>query len=326
MPEQMAVVPLPKLGLTSRTATVDEWYVRPGDQVERGTPLCRVETEKTGVDVESPRAGTVVELCAAPGAMLAVGADLLRLQVAAGAPGPGAPGPAAPTAPKAPPLGASARWRREPLSPMRRAIAERMAQSHREAAAVTLTREVECSRAVAQLTRPVTLTDVAVRAVAVALAGHPALQARWEGDALLYPDATHVNLAVAVADGLVTPVLCHPAGLTLAELAAQRHTLVERARAGDLQPADLAGGTFTVSNLGMYGIDAFTPIINPPQSAVLGVGRIVRRPVAVGDEVAVRPTLVLSLTFDHRVVDGAQAAAFLGQVAALMEHPPADWF
>ena len=322
-------LPMPKLGLTSKQGTVTAWYVRPGDAVARGSALCAVETEKATVDVESPVAGTVLELCAAEGVAVKVGAPLLRLQeaAAAGPPEPEAlpepeapPEPEVPPEPEAPAPAPAKGWRRVP---MRRAIAAAMRQSAGETAPVTLTREVQCAALLARLGDDATITDALVRAVALALGGHPDLHAQWDGDALLYPDAAHVSLAVALPGGLVAPVLRRPAAKDLGQLAAERRTLVERARAGRLTPDDLAGGTITLSNLGMYGVDAFTPIITLPQAAVLGVGRILPRPVAEGSQIVLRPTLTLSLTFDHRSVDGATAAAFLARVAALIEQPAA---
>lgn len=320
MAAALRTVPMPRLGLTSRAATVLAWYVGPGDRVERGTPLCQVETEKTTVDVEAPCAGVVAELCAAAGEALPVGAPLVRLAA-------GVEAPAGPAAVEEAPAGAAAGapgWRRVPLTPMRRTIAQRLLQGARATVPVTLTREVDVAGAVARLAAPVTLTDLVVQAAAAALAEYPDLHARWDEDALLYPDTAHICLAVAVDGGLVAPVLRNPAGLSLAELAQRRRELAERARAGALRPEDLEGGTFTVSNLGMYGVDAFTPVINPPQTAILGVGRLLPRPVAVGDKVAVHPTVVLSLTFDHRVVDGAVAAGFLGRVAGWLGDPPSS--
>ena len=325
-------LPMPKLGLTSKQGTVTAWYVRPGDAVARGSALCAVETEKATVDVESPVAGTVLELCAAEGVAVKVGAPLRprppgaaggpRARAAGPAPPPPPP-PAGPPAPAAPAPAPAMGWRRVPLSPMRRAIAAAMRQSAGETAPVTLTREVQCAALLARLGDDATITDALVRGVALALGDHPDLHAQWDGDALLYPDAAHVSLAVALPGGLVAPVLRHPAAKDLGQLAAERRTLVERARAGRLTPDDLAGGTITLSNLGMYGVDAFTPIITLPQAAVLGVGRILPRPVAEGSQIVLRPTLTLSLTFDHRSVDGATAAAFLARVAALIEQPAA---
>ena len=130
-----------------------------------------------------------------------------------------------------------------------------------------------------------------------------------------------IGLAVAIEDGLVVPVLRGVDALTLADIAARREDLVARAQAGKLRPADIQGGSFTLSNLGMYGVDAFNAIVNPPQAAILAVGRIVDRVVVVDGQPAVRPTMVLTLSCDHRALDGARAAQFIGALADLVEEP-----
>ncbi len=131
----------------------------------------------------------------------------------------------------------------------------------------------------------------------------------------------NVSLAMAVDDGVVAPVIPKAATAKLSEIATRRQELAERARAGRLRPDDIAGGTFTLSNLGMYGVDAFSAIITPPQAAVLAVGRIADRIVAVDGKAAVRPMLTLTLSTDHRVADGARAAAFLNDVAENLRDP-----
>ena len=126
---------------------------------------------------------------------------------------------------------------------------------------------------------------------------------------------------MALDDGLVVPVLHRADTLSLAEIAARREDLVTRAQTGKLRPADIQGGTFTISNLGMYGVDAFNAIVNPPQAAILAVGRIADRVVAVGGQATVQPTMVLTLSCDHRALDGARAAQFLGVLADVVEEP-----
>src|SRR5262249_48951574 len=131
----------------------------------------------------------------------------------------------------------------------------------------------------------------------------------------------NVGLAVAVEDGLVVPVLHRADTLSLADIAARREDLVTRAQAGKLRPADIQGGGFTISNLGMYGGDAFGAIVNPPQAGILAVGRIADRVVALNGQPAVQPTMVLTLSCDHRALDGARGARFLGALADLIEEP-----
>jgi pyruvate dehydrogenase E2 component (dihydrolipoamide acetyltransferase) len=166
-----------------------------------------------------------------------------------------------------------------------------------------------------------TLTDLLVRICAAALREHPRVNATWRDGSVVGQEDVNVGLAVATEEALVVPVIRGADRLALAELVARRRELVEAARAGRLAPADVQGGTFTVSNLGMYGVDAFLAIVNAPQAAILAVGRIADRVVPVGEAPAVRPMVTLSLSFDHRVVDGARGAEFLDTVAALVEEP-----
>jgi pyruvate dehydrogenase E2 component (dihydrolipoamide acetyltransferase) len=167
----------------------------------------------------------------------------------------------------------------------------------------------------------VTITDLIVRSVAHTLRAHPALTRSWSESGLVTPSSIGVGIAVALDDGLVVPILHDADGNDLAALATRREELVRRAREGRLEPRDVQGGAFTVSNLGMYGIDAFTAIINPPQAAILAVGRIADRVLAIDGLPAVRPALTLTLSCDHRVVDGARAGEFLQALAETLEEP-----
>jgi pyruvate dehydrogenase E2 component (dihydrolipoamide acetyltransferase) len=166
----------------------------------------------------------------------------------------------------------------------------------------------------------VTLTDLIVRAVARTLARHPRLNASWTGGNVVVHPEINVALAVAVENAVVTGVIPHTDRTPVGEIALRRRDLLQRATVGRLRPEDVAGATFTVSNLGMYEVDAFTAIIVPPQAAILAVGAVVDRVVAIDGAPAVRPMLVLTLSCDHRVVDGARAAEFLRDlVVALRE-------
>jgi pyruvate dehydrogenase E2 component (dihydrolipoamide acetyltransferase) len=161
-----------------------------------------------------------------------------------------------------------------------------------------------------------THTDLLVALVARVLQNHPRMNASWSGDGVRRNPDINIGLAMAVDDGVVAPVIHNADKVELGEIAMQRHDLTERARSGKLRPADLAGGTFTISNLGMYGVDAFTAIIIPPQAAILAVGAIADRVVPVDGHPGVRPMMTLTLSSDHRVVDGARAAEFLRDLAA----------
>jgi pyruvate dehydrogenase E2 component (dihydrolipoamide acetyltransferase) len=210
-----------------------------------------------------------------------------------------------------------------------RIMAERMTASWTTAPHFYLVREVSVARLQAwretarkQSGARITYTDLLVRLVAATLARHPRVTVSWkDGGTLERHPEINIGLAVALPDGLVVPVIARADTLGLAEIAARREDLVGRAQAGKLRPADIQGGVFTISNLGMYGVDAFSAIVNPPQAAILAVGRIADRVVPVNGQPAVQPTMVLTLSCDHRALDGARGAEFLGALADLIEEP-----
>jgi len=166
-----------------------------------------------------------------------------------------------------------------------------------------------------------THSDLLVALVARVLAKHPRMNASWTGDSIRVNGDVNISLAMAVSEGVVAPVISHADRIGLAAIAVQRRDLAERARGNRLRPADLGGGTFTISNLGMFDVDAFTAIITPPQAAVLAVGRIADRVVAVEGLPTVRPMMTLTLSTDHRVADGARAAEFMRDVADAIAKP-----
>jgi pyruvate dehydrogenase E2 component (dihydrolipoamide acetyltransferase) len=166
-----------------------------------------------------------------------------------------------------------------------------------------------------------THSDLLVALVARVLQKHARMNASWGGAGVNTNADINIGLAMAVADGVVAPVIPHADKAALEEIAAQRRDLTDRARGGKLRPSDLTGGTFTISNLGMFGVDAFTAIIIPPQAAILAVGAIADRVVAVNDEAVVRPMMTLTLSTDHRVADGARAAEFMRDLVAAINNP-----
>jgi len=246
------------------------------------------------------------------------------------------PVPTMPVPPPAAPPAAATSWGAAPAEPaptlaaarMRAIIARRLMESLHTTAQLTLMTEVDMEEAVMlreeveqRAGARVTYTDLIVRAAALALREHPAINARWEGEGVRRLPDVHIGVAVALDEGLVVPVVRDADRATITQISARIRDLSERARTMRLGPKEMQGSTFTVTNLGMYDIDAFTPVLNPPEAAILGVGRLRRRPVAAGDRVDIRSTMVLSLTFDHRVVDGAPAAQFLQRVKHFLEHP-----
>ena len=215
------------------------------------------------------------------------------------------------------------------LGPIWRRMAERTTRSWQSTPHFFLVREIDASALLAAReraraeggTEPPTVTDLLVKVVAAALERHPRVNGVWRDGHVVPSDEVNIGIAVAVDDGLVVPVV-HGAGrLGLPEVAARRAELVAAAREGRLRPDDVTGGTFTISNLGMYGVDAFLAIVNGPQAAILAVGRIADRVVAVAGQPAVRPTMTVTGSFDHRVVDGARGAEFLDALATLAERP-----
>lgn len=213
-----------------------------------------------------------------------------------------------------------------PFVGMRQMIAQRMSESLQGMAQVTLLTEADVTEMVRlreQLKQRYDLsyTDIIVKAVAVALKEHPLLNATLVGEEIQLLSEIHIGVAVALEDGLIVPVVRDADKKTLQEIAQETKRLAEGARAGTLTVDEVTGSTFSITNLGMYHVDGFTPIINPPEAAILGVGRIVEKPAIYRGEIAKRAMLTLSLTFDHRLVDGAPAAAFLDRVRELLETP-----
>lgn len=252
-------------------------------------------------------------------------ADIERAAQKVAAPAPTVtPAPAPAAAPTAVPSGVR---QVVPLRGIRGRIAQRMRESVDTAAHVTIFTEVDATELVALRTRlkddgiNVSYNDLMVFIVARALRDHPALNATQVGDEIHYLEPIHIAVAVDTDRGLLVPVIRDADKKGLAQISAEFAALAQAAKEGRSQPDDLTGGTFTITNLGMYEIDGFTPIINPPQCAILGVGRIIEKPVGRDGQIVLRKMMVLSLSFDHRLVDGAPAARFLQQVKRLVERP-----
>ncbi len=220
----------------------------------------------------------------------------------------------------------------EPLGTVGRLMAARTTQSWTTVPHFFVTRDADASgllevyeRLSVEVERAhgikATLTDLLVALVARVLAKHPRMNASWAAEGIRHNGEINVAVAVAVEEGVVAPVLHKANSRNVGELAVKRRELTERAKAGRLQPADITGGTFTISNLGMYNVDAFTAIIVPPQAGILAVGRVGDRVVAVDGRPAVRPMITLTLSTDHRVADGARAARFLNDLVEAIREP-----
>ena len=221
---------------------------------------------------------------------------------------------------KSSPVATSSEETREPLSRMRRAIGERMTKSVREQPQFSMSRDVDMTAAnEKRKAADASYTDAIVAAAAKTLRDHPRLRARIEDGHLVTSDAANVGLAIALTDGLLVAVLRDADRKSLTDLAAERERLEEHARAGKLAEHELTGSVLTVSNLGTMGIDRFTAIVNPPEAAILAVGRVADRVVAKDGSPEVRPIATLTLSVDHRVADGATAARYLSAVADRLE-------
>jgi pyruvate dehydrogenase E2 component (dihydrolipoamide acetyltransferase) len=327
------------------TGRLDSLLVEPGAVVRQGATIAIMETGALADDVSrTPQVASVAtpteppgstverEVVASPAARrLAreLGVDLVS--VAGSGPGgrivetdvraatPGAPvmGATRPTGPAV-----------EPLSPMRRAIADRLRSGLASTAQLTITAEADLTELEASLLgwsadrgRRASYIEAIVRACALALREHPRVAARWSDGGLVLAERIDIGVAVALADGLIVPVIREADRKDLATLAHDIAQLAERAQQGTLAPADTEGACFSVTNLGRYRIDAFTPILNPPQTAILGVGRARPRAAVVDGAVMARTLVVLSLTFDHQLVDGVPAAAFLEAIVRRLEQP-----
>jgi pyruvate dehydrogenase E2 component (dihydrolipoamide acetyltransferase) len=210
--------------------------------------------------------------------------------------------------------------KREPLARMRRAVGEAMTRSAREAPQFSISRDVDMTAANARRKAAgVSYTDVIVAAAATALRAHPRLRSRFDGDAVVVSDKIDVGIAVALDAGLIVPVLRDADRKPLAALRDERETLEDAVRSGRARANAFGGASITVSNLGTFGVDRFTAIVNPPEAAILAVGRVADRVIAVNGAPTVRPVVSLTLTVDHRVADGADAARYLADVATQLE-------
>jgi pyruvate dehydrogenase E2 component (dihydrolipoamide acetyltransferase) len=347
---------MPALGMAQDTGKLVRWLRPAGASVSRGEPLMEIETDKVTVEVEAPADGVLAVLSAAEGDHVPVG-QVVALILAPGEPTPAAgENRRVAASPKAKRIAAErgidlarlsgsgpggaivaadvAAARAEEPAPLAvgsiwRTMAERTTASWQSVPHFTLERGVDATRLISwrdaargrEGMKAITVSDLLVRVTAASLREHPRVNASWsEGDIVPSP-GIHVGVAVALDDGLVVPVIHDADTLSLAQIAVRRRDLVEAAREHRLHPDDVKGGTFTISNLGMLGVDSFHAIVNQPQAAILAVGRIRDSAVVIDGQLAARPVITLTLSFDHRVVDGAHGARFLAMITTLIEEP-----
>jgi len=326
---------MPELGESVTEGTVTRWLKQVGDQVAVDEPLLEVSTDKVDTEIPSPVAGTLLEIKANEddtvevGAVLAVIGEEGEEVPAAEEPEPEPKAEEKKEVPKPEPLPAERIEEQPPpartdgrikASPLARRLTEAW-----EAPAFQISMSADMTRAQELHERlrdqGVSVTDILTKLAAVALLRHREVNAHFAGDELRIFPSAHVGLAVATERGLIVPVQREVERKSLVQIAAERKELVQRTREGKLAQEDLEGGTFTISNLGMYGIEQFVAVLNPPQVAILAVGSIEDRAAVVKGEIAIVPTLTMTLTCDHRAIDGSEGAEFLRDVKAFVEAP-----
>ncbi len=341
---------MPQMGESIAEGTITRWIKSVGDTVERDEPIFEISTDKVDAEIPSPAAGTLIQIKSQEGETVPINEVVAVIETdadaAASAAAPGAEKPSpkeeavsAPAATPAPAprvgpapvtFGPGADTIREPLSVMRKKIAEHMVDSRRTSAHVQSLFEVDMTHCVRLRTKHkqsyvdrhgVKLSYMAfvIKAICDALRSWPILNSSLEGDDVIYRKNLNIGIAVALDWGLIVPVVHNADHLSIAGLSAKVQDLAHRARGKQLNPDEVQGGTFTITNPGQFGGLFGLPIINQPQVAILGLGGIKKRPVVINDAIAIRSMMYLSMSYDHRVVDGAVADQFLAQVVKALE-------
>lgn len=340
---------VPAAGESVTSANVAAWHVANGDTVNKGAALVTLETDKVSSELEAEESGTI-EIITPEGEEVSIGSLIAKITVGEGAatvaatptPAPVAakveapkPTPAAPTTPKAAaPVSTNTEGRttRKKMSMLRRKIASHLVNAQQTAAILTTFNEVDMS-AVMKLRKDVQedfikkhgcklgFMSLFVKAVTQALKDVPSINGRIDGTDVIQNHFYDIGVAVGTEKGLVVPVLRDTDQKGFAEIEQDILAYAEKAREGKIEMSDLQGGAFTISNGGVYGSLLSTPIINPPQSGILGMHTIQQRPVAIDGKVEIRPMMYLALSYDHRLVDGKEAVTFLIRIKDCLENP-----
>ncbi|GLS98734.1 dihydrolipoyllysine-residue succinyltransferase component of 2-oxoglutarate dehydrogenase complex [Sphingobium jiangsuense] len=323
-------VQVPVLGESVTEATVGAWLKKPGDAVAVDEPIASLETDKVAVDVPSPVAGVMGQHMVSEGDTVNVGAVIAIVEEGATA----AAKPAAAAAPAAAAVasGPQRAEERVKMTRLRQTVAKRLKSAQETAALLTTFNDVDMSAVIEARARYKDLFEKKhgvrlgfmgffTKAVCMALRDVPAVNAQIEGDEIVYHNYADISVAVSAPNGLVVPVIRNAEEMSVAEIEKTIGDFGKRAKEGALTMEDMKGGTFTISNGGVFGSLMSTPIINPPQSAVLGLHRIEDRPVVRNGQVVVRPMMYLALSYDHRLIDGREAVTFLVAIKNAIEDP-----
>ena len=324
-------VTVPAVGESISSANIACWHKSSGEFVRQGERLVTLDTDKVSNELEATSDGRL-EILIANGQEVAIGTAIGRLDTAGTATPPTPPTPIeSPDAPK-PAVPADERSTRRPMSMLRRKIATQLVNAQQTAAILTTFNEVDMS-AIMEMRRQAQERFLSrhgvklgymgffVKAVVLALKQVPALNVRVDGDEIVEHHYYDIGVAISSDKGLVVPVLRACDSQSLAGIEQDLVGYAEKVRAGKIALADLQGGVFTISNGGVYGSLLSTPILNPPQSGILGLHKILERPIAVKGQVAIRPMMNLALSYDHRVVDGKEAVSFLIRIKDCIENP-----
>jgi 2-oxoglutarate dehydrogenase E2 component (dihydrolipoamide succinyltransferase) len=346
---------VPAVGESISSGVLSAWHKKDGDHVSVGELLFTLDTDKVSSEVTALEAG-VLKITVAEGAEVPIGSAVGEIDTAAKAPAakveekkpeakkeeapapkaeapkPAAPAPVAPVAPPAPRPVPEGRVSRRKLTPLRRKIAMQLVNAQQTAAILTTFNEVDMSSVMSlrkdvqegfQAKHGVKLGFMSffIKATVEALQAVPQINAQLEGDELIQNHYYDIGVAVGTEKGLVVPVIRGCETLSLAGLEKELLGYAVKAREGKIGLSDLQGGCFTISNGGVYGSLLSTPILNPPQSGILGMHKIQERPVAINGKVEIRPMMYLALSYDHRVVDGKEAVTFLIKIKEALENP-----
>jgi 2-oxoglutarate dehydrogenase E2 component (dihydrolipoamide succinyltransferase) len=357
----MADIKIPALGESVAGGQISKWHFQVGDAVKVGDVLLTLETDKVAAEVTSEFTGVLAGIAAKEGDDVVIGAVVGNITEGAAAAAPAvapAPAPAAPVAVEAPKPAAPApvaeapkpapapapkpapkaapapegRTTRKKMSPLRRKIADQLVNAQQTAAILTTFNECDMSSLMGMRSKlqdsfvkthgvKLGFMSFFVKAVVEALKAVPQINVKVEGDEIVQQHFYDIGVAVGTERGLIVPVIRDADQKSFAEIEKDILAYAAKAKEGKIELSDLTGGVFTISNGGVYGSLLSTPIINPPQSAILGMHTIQQRPVAVDGQVVIRPMMYLALSYDHRVVDGKEAVTFLIRIKDCIENP-----